>query len=41
VNKMKVKDLREFVKALDDEDMLEIIVDDKPRYIIRKVEEEE
>jgi|TARA_R110002012_G_scaffold242313_1_gene416683 hypothetical protein len=38
---MKVKDLKDFVKALDDEDMLEIVVDDKPRYIIRKVEEEE
>tara|TARA_R110000823_G_scaffold274141_2_gene393100 strand:+ start:3193 stop:3309 length:117 start_codon:yes stop_codon:yes gene_type:complete len=38
---MQVKDLKEFIKALNDEDFLEIIVDDKPRYIIKKVEEEE
>ena len=37
---MKVKELKEFIKALDDEKELEIVVDDKPRYIIRVTEEE-
>tara|TARA_R100001463_G_scaffold25105_2_gene59617 strand:+ start:4157 stop:4273 length:117 start_codon:yes stop_codon:yes gene_type:complete len=38
---MKVKDLKKFIEALEDEQELEIIVDDKPRYIIKVMEEEE
>ena len=38
---MKVKDLKKFMDSLNDEDELTILVDDKPRYIIQKVTEEE
>lgn len=37
---MKVKDLKKFIEALEDEQELEIVVDDKPRYMIRIMEEE-
>jgi len=40
VNKMKVKDLKKFIEALEDEQELEIVVDDKPRYMLKIVEEE-
>lgn len=38
---MKVKDLKKFIEALEDEQELEIVVDDKPRYMIKIKEEEE
>lgn len=37
---MKVKDLKKFIEALEDEQELEIVVDDKPRYMLKIVEEE-
>lgn len=37
---MKVKDLKKFIEALEDEQELEIVVDDEPRYMIKVMEEE-